>query len=96
MLGKLAGPLVLGVLIASAVFNLWASVRFFFSLRELYKLQAWVQYINSTQTAARSLVSDSVEYARQHPSLDPVLQRFMKAGTNPVPPQAEAPANPGR
>ena len=92
MVGKLVGPLVLGVLIASAALNLWASVRFFFSLRELYKLQAWVQYINSTQTAARSLAAESVEYAKQQPAIEPILQRFKPtAAPAPAPPAPTPP-----
>jgi predicted lipid-binding transport protein (Tim44 family) len=96
MVGKLVGPLLLGILIASAALNLWASVRFFFSLRELYKLQAWAQYINSTQSAAQSLASESVEYAKQHPAFEPVLQRFTKPKAVPAPPQAAPPPKPTR
>jgi len=96
MLGKLVGPLVLGVLIASAALNLWASARYYFSLGGLYNLLDWEQHINSTQTAARSLAFESAEYAKQHPAIVPVLQRFMKLGTNPVPPQAAPPSHPTR
>ncbi len=90
MLGKLVGPLVLGVLIASVVVNLWASARYFFTLRELYKFHAWEQYIASTQNAARSLATASVKYAKDHPPLEPILQRVLQTQTAPVPPQPGA------
>ncbi len=96
MVAKLAGPLLLGILIASAGLNLWASVGFFFSLRELYKFQAWEQYIISTRSAAYSLATNSVEYAKQHPTLEPILDRFVKVKTAPVPPEAGPASKPNR
>jgi hypothetical protein len=97
MVSKLMGPVLVGVLIASAAFNLWASFRFYFSLRELYKLQAWVQYINSTRGAAQSLAFDSVEYGKQHPAMDPILQRFdLKARPAAAPAQASPSPKPAR
>lgn len=73
---KLIGPLLVGLLMASAVFNLWASVRYYFTLRELYKLQAWVQHINGTLTAAQALANEALKYSERNPAMDPILYQL--------------------
>jgi hypothetical protein len=94
MINKLIGPALVGLLIASAVFNLWASVRTFFTLREIYKLQAWTQHIRTTLSASQSLAADAVEYSKTHPAIDPVLQQIgikAKPTTTPTPPAQPTP-----
>lgn len=93
MINKLIGPALVGLLIASAVFNLWASMRTFFTLREIYKLQAWTQHIRTTLSASQALAADAVEYSKTHPSIDPVLLQLglkPKPGTPTNPPPAAA------
>ena len=76
MLNKLIGPLLVGLLIASAVYNLWATVRYYFTLREMYKLNAWVQHINGTLSAAQSLAAETLEYSKTNAAIDPLLQQL--------------------
>ena len=98
MINKLIGPALVGLLIAAAVFNLWASMRTFFTLREIYKLQAWTQHIRTTLSASQALAADAVEYSKTHPEIDPVLQQLgikPKPGTPAAPPPPAAQPPPG-
>ena len=76
MVRKLIGPVLLSLLIASAGFNLWASVRHYFTYREMYKYQEWVTYITKVRMAAQSLAHEASEYSRRNPAIDPILREF--------------------
>lgn len=94
MVKRLAGPVLVGLLIASAVFNLWASVRYYFTLRQIQGpdgLGAWAVHINQTLTAVQLLGSEAVKYSQQNPAIDPILQEF---GFKPKPGAAVPSAGP--
>jgi|GEM_PF-1255639 hypothetical protein len=85
MVRKFIGPVLVGLLMASAVFNLWASVRYYFTVRKIYELQAWASHINQTLAAAQVLGSEAVKYSEQNQSIDPILQQFgFKANPSPA------------
>jgi hypothetical protein len=99
MLKKLIGPVLVGVLIASAVFNLWASVRYYFAVKDAYKFQAWGQHINNTLGAAQLLANDANKYSERNPAIDPILIELhlkAKPGSAPAssPPSVRLPDRP--
>jgi hypothetical protein len=97
MFNKLVGPVLVGFLIASAVFNLWASVRYYFTLRETSKLQAWFQHINHTLGAAQALANEAVKYSERNPAMDSVLFQFdlkPKPGATSAPPAVSSAEKP--
>ena len=97
MLNKLIGPVLVGLLIASAVFNLWASVRYYFTLREIYRLQDWESYITRTLGSARALAGDAVRYGEQNHAIEPILQSFdLKPKPGGSPATSAPPVNPSR
>ena len=97
MLRKLIGPVLLSLLIASAGFNLWASLRYFFTYREMYKHQEWTTYITRVRMAAQYLASDAVEYSRRNPAIDPVLREFdLKPRLTNAPPATAPSPKPSR
>lgn len=76
---RLTGPVLVGLLIASAVLNLWAAGRYYFTLRQIHGpdgLQAWAVHINQTLAAVQLLGSEAVKYSQQNPAIDPILQEF--------------------
>jgi hypothetical protein len=66
--------LLTGVLALSAL----VSVGFFYSYvkntRELRNLQSQVFLINNRRAAVTALAGDVMEYSRQHPAIDPILE----------------------
>lgn len=79
MVKRLIGPVLVGLLIVSAVLNLWASVRYCFTLRQISGpegLQAWATHINTTLGAVQLLGSEAVKYSQQNPAIDPILLEF--------------------
>ena len=70
------GSLLVGILFVCAVLTTWASVRYFFSLREAQRLQAQTIAINNTRNATQALANEAVEYSKRNPAIDPILQQF--------------------
>jgi hypothetical protein len=66
--------LLTGVLALSAL----VSVGFFYSYvkntRELRNLQSQVFLINNRRAAVTALAGDVMEYSKQHPAIDPILE----------------------
>jgi hypothetical protein len=74
-----------------AAFTVWVSVRYFFSMKEVQRLQGQTVTINNTRNAAQALANESVEYSKRNPAIDPILHQFdIKA----KPTNAIAPAQP--
>ena len=79
------------VLFVSALFAVWISVRWFFSVKEMQELQFQQNRINNTRIAAQSLANDTMQYARRNPRIEPVLLEFnLRGPTNQ--PSANPPA----
>jgi hypothetical protein len=83
------GTLLVGVLFASALLTSWASVRYFFSLREAQRLQAQTIAINNNRNATQALANEAIEYSKRNPAIDPILQQFE---IKPKPTNVPAPA----
>ena len=64
------------LLFLSALFAVWLSVRWFFSVKEMQELQTQQTRINNTRAAAQSLANDVVQYARKNPKMEAVLAEF--------------------
>jgi len=68
--------LLVGLLFLSALVAVWASVRWFFSVRELQSLQVNAAQVNNTRAAAQALANDALMYSRKNPAMDALLQEF--------------------
>ncbi len=86
---SLAAALV-GVLLVCGLFTTWISVRYYFSLKELQRLQAQVAYINTVRKAALDLAGESLEYSKRQPAIVPLLQQFQIIARSNQPPAAAA------
>jgi hypothetical protein len=75
------------VLFLSALFAVWLSVRWFFSVKEMQEMQFQQTRINNTRAAAQALANDVVQYARGNPRMEPLLNEFnLRPMTNQVQP----------
>ena len=84
---------LVGVLFVCELFTTWLSVRYYFSTKQLQKLQAQVLIINGVRNAALSLANDSLEYSRRNAAILPLLQQFQVVPRPSLPPGA-GPATP--
>jgi hypothetical protein len=82
------GRLLVSILFACAILATWASVRYFFSMREAQRLQGRAIAINNVRSAAQALANEAVEYSKRNPAIDPILQQF---DIKPKPTNAPAP-----
>ena len=86
--------LLTGAVMVCALTVAWLSIRYFFTLRELQKLQGQYVFMNNTRNAAQALASEAVEYSKRNPAIDPILIQYeIKPRATNVPPSA--PARPG-
>ena len=85
------GAWLAGALLLCAGLTPWLSVRYYFSVGELQRLQAQYLAINNARAAAQALANDAVEYSKRNSAIDPLLFQFeIKQKPAPTPP----PANP--
>ena len=70
------GAVLVGILFVCTAFTLWASIRYFFSMREAQRLQGRAIVINNTRNAVQALAAEAVEYSKRNPTIDSVLQQF--------------------
>ncbi len=82
---------LVGVLLVSGAFTLWASARYYFCLKELQRLQTQMLFINNVVNAAGALATDSLEYSKRNPAIQPLLQQY-SVGPRQSPPAAATPA----
>jgi hypothetical protein len=54
----------------------WVSFNYYFSWRELQKLQATALDMSTKLNAAQSLAAEAVEYSKRNPAIDPILVQF--------------------
>ena len=72
----------------------WLSINYFFSMRDLQKLQAQYLSMNNYRSAVQSLANEAIEYSKRNPAIDPILYQFdikSRPSTNAAP----AAARPG-
>src|SRR3954451_3821519 len=83
--GLLTGAVIVCALTVAAL-----SIRYFFSLRELQKLQGQYVFMNNTRNAAQGLANDALEYSKRNPAIDPILIQYeiKPRATNATPPSA--------
>ena len=88
--------ILLGALLISVVASVILCWLYIGYAREFRQLQAQVVAINGRTGAIKSLLNDAIEYSKENPEIDPILQAAAvkpKPGqTNPTQP---APAKPG-
>jgi len=70
------GAILVGLLFVCAVLTTWMAVRYYFSVKELAKLQGQFTFVNNTWSAVQALANDAVQYSKQYPAIDPILQQF--------------------
>ena len=68
--------LLTGAVMVCALTVAWLSIRYFFTLRELQKLQGQYAFMNNTRNAAQALASEAVEYSKRNPAIDPILFQY--------------------
>jgi hypothetical protein len=76
MKSNLLCTLTLGVFLVCALYTMWLSVRYFFSVRELQQLQSQYVSVEQARSAIQSLASEALEYSKSHPAIDPLLRQF--------------------
>jgi hypothetical protein len=74
------------LLFVSALFAVWLSVRWFFSVKEMQEFQFQQARISNTRAAAQALANDAVQYGRKNPAIEPILAEFnLRGPTNQAP-----------
>src|SRR5206468_7970891 len=74
-----------GAVMISALTTAWVSLRYFFSMRDLQKLQVQYVNMNNVRSAAQSLANEALEYSKSNSAIDPILYQFdikARPGTN--------------
>ena len=66
----------MALLLCASVGATLLSVRYYFSLKELQKLQAQNLQIKQTMAAVQALALDCVRYGQQNPTINPILKEF--------------------
>lgn len=91
----LAGFLVV-VVIACAMWTAWIMCVYTFSTSKIKLLETQYAYMEDLRLTAQNLANEAVFYSKQHPTIDPVLQRFgIKEKTPAAPlPGGAAPVQP--
>lgn len=81
---------LVGVLFVCGLFTTWLSVRYYFSARELQKLQGEALIISGVRNSALALANDALSYSRSNPAILPLLQQFQLAPRQVQQPAASA------
>jgi hypothetical protein len=90
----LAGFLVV-VLIACALWTAWIASVYTYSAKKSLYYGRQVDYLENLRLTVQSLATEAVAYSQQHPSIDPVLQKFeIKQRSTNSPLSAPPPAPP--
>ena len=65
---------LLGVLTVSALLSVGVCWLYISNTRELRSLQGQANLINNNRTVINALATDTVEYSKKNPAIDPVLE----------------------
>jgi hypothetical protein len=83
-------PLLVGVLLLVGLLTALFTVRYYFSLKELQRLQIEYARMTSRRNTVQALANEALEYSKTNPAIDPILFEFeLKAK-----PGAAAPSQP--
>lgn len=93
MKSNLLCTLTLGVFLVCALYTVWLSVRYYFSVRELQQLQYQYVAVEQTRNAIQSLANEAIEYSKTNVAIDPILQQF-ELKPKPGATNAPVPGNP--
>jgi hypothetical protein len=70
------GPFLVGVFVAFAIGVAGVSLKYYFSVKELTRLNGQAASMTSARNAAQALAGDALEYSRRNPAIDPILEKF--------------------
>jgi len=87
------GAILVTVLFMCAMGTAWLSVRYFFAVRELQRLQGAANTMSQTLNAAQALANEAVEYSKRNPAIDPILYQY-ELKPKPASPTVPAPTAP--
>ncbi len=78
--------ILLGVLTLSALASVLLCWFYISNTRELRALQTQASFINNNRTIINALATDTLEYSKSHPAIDPLLESlgFKPGRTNPA------------
>ena len=71
----LAGFLVV-VLLACALWTVWIATVYTYSNKKLLFYGREVEHRENLRQTVQSLATEAVVYSKQHPTIDPILQKF--------------------
>jgi hypothetical protein len=69
-------PFMVGILLLIGLFTALFTIRYYFALKELQRLQ--IEYARMTQrrNMVQSLANEAIEYSKTNPAVDPILFEF--------------------
>ncbi len=70
------GTLLVGLLLLAAVATLSLAAKYFFSVKELERVNAQYVALNNTLNTIQALANEAVEYGKRNPAIDPILFQF--------------------
>jgi len=76
--------LLVGALCVCSLFVFFETVGFEMHLRQLRHLQPVLVQIQNSQNLANALMSDTVEYGKHNPSINPIIQAALRAPASPA------------
>lgn len=93
MKSNLLCTLTLGVFLVCALYTVWLALTYYYSVQQLQQLQFQYVRVEQTQNAIQALASDAMEYGKQHPAIEPLLQQYdLKPKPAPAAGKTNAPA----
>jgi len=69
-------PLLVGVLLLIGLLTALFTLRYYFALKELQRLQIEYARMTSRRNMVQSLAGEAIEYSKTNPSIDPILFEF--------------------
>ncbi len=90
------GFVLVALLMVSALTTCLLTLRWFFAVGELQRLQGHSELLTRTSGLMQQLATEAIDYSRRDPSIAPVLSQLnLKApGLGPTPPTATPPTAP--
>ena len=86
--------ILLTVLLVNVLATAVLSFGYIWQMREAQRLQVQINAINQNRSLVQALANDALEYSKQNPGIDPLLQSVGVKPPKPVP--APPPAKPAR
>ena len=70
------GPFLVGVFVACAIGVAVLSTKYYFSVKQLTRLNIQAAMMNNARNAAQNMAGEALEYSRRNPAIDPLLEKF--------------------